>query len=56
MKRERDHADLSREGSRHSQSYFRAMDPESIVIGCDNCVYRQQDIDTYPCAKCHTRH
>jgi hypothetical protein len=56
MKRESEHKKLTRESSRQSEIYFRAMDPNSIVIGCDNCVYRQQDIDTYPCAKCHTRH
>jgi hypothetical protein len=23
---------------------------------CDECNYNDQDIDTFPCAKCHTRH
>ena len=22
---------------------------------CENCRFRDQDIDTFPCAKCHTR-
>jgi hypothetical protein len=25
-------------------------------MSCDECGYNDQDIDTYPCAKCHTRH
>lgn len=23
---------------------------------CDLCNYRDQDVDSYPCDKCHTRH
>jgi len=23
---------------------------------CDNCNYRDQDIDCHPCDRCHTRH
>jgi hypothetical protein len=23
---------------------------------CDECNYRDQDIDCYPCDRCHTRH
>ncbi len=23
---------------------------------CEECSYNDQDIDTFPCAKCHTRH
>lgn len=23
---------------------------------CEQCRYNDQDIDTFPCAKCHTRH
>jgi len=25
-------------------------------MSCENCNYNDQDIDTFPCAKCHTRH
>lgn len=25
-------------------------------MSCDACNYNDQDIDTFPCAKCHTRH
>lgn len=25
-------------------------------MNCDTCQYNDQDIDTFPCAKCHTRH
>lgn len=24
-------------------------------MNCDQCQYNGQDIDTFPCAKCHTR-
>ncbi len=27
-------------------------DPE---MNCDSCRYTDQDIDTFPCASCHTR-
>ena len=27
-----------------------------IAMSCDECNYNDQDIDTFPCAKCHTRH
>jgi hypothetical protein len=23
---------------------------------CDECAYQNQDIDCYPCDRCHTRH
>jgi len=25
-------------------------------LTCSQCKFGDQDIDTYPCAKCHTRH
>jgi len=28
----------------------------SLEMSCDECNYNDQDIDTFPCAKCHTRH
>ncbi len=28
----------------------------NIEMSCDECNYNDQDIDTFPCAKCHTRH
>ena len=28
------------------------VDPE---MNCDQCQFNDQDIDTFPCAKCHTR-
>lgn len=24
-------------------------------MACDRCSYRNQDVDTFPCARCHTR-
>ena len=27
-----------------------------LEISCEECKYNDQDIDTFPCAKCHTRH
>lgn len=24
-------------------------------MNCDQCQYNDQDVDTFPCAKCHTR-
>ncbi|MDH3997738.1 MAG: hypothetical protein OET90_02760 [Desulfuromonadales bacterium] len=27
-----------------------------IAMSCHSCNYNGQDIDTFPCAKCHTRH
>ena len=24
-------------------------------MACDQCRYNDQDVDTFPCAKCHTR-
>ena len=27
-----------------------------MEMSCDECKYNDQDIDTFPCAKCHTRH
>ena len=28
----------------------------SLDMSCEQCSYNDQDIDTFPCAKCHTRH
>jgi hypothetical protein len=27
-----------------------------LQMSCEDCNYNGQDIDTFPCAKCHTRH
>ena len=27
-----------------------------VSMSCDECKSNDQDIDTFPCAKCHTRH
>ena len=27
-----------------------------LEMSCEDCKYNDQDIDTFPCAKCHTRH
>ena len=27
-----------------------------LEMSCEECKYNDQDIDTFPCAKCHTRH
>ena len=27
-----------------------------LDMSCEYCNYNTQDIDTFPCAKCHTRH
>ena len=28
----------------------------TLNMTCEECNYNGQDIDTFPCAKCHTRH
>lgn len=28
------------------------VDPQ---MNCDQCQFNDQDVDTFPCAKCHTR-
>jgi hypothetical protein len=28
----------------------------NMQMSCEACNYNDQDIDTFPCAKCHTRH
>ena len=28
----------------------------NVEMKCEECYYNDQDIDTFPCAKCHTRH
>jgi hypothetical protein len=28
----------------------------TLEMTCDACNFNDQDIDTFPCAKCHTRH
>ena len=38
------------------QNYFRPITPDFEEESCQYCSYCEQDIDTYPCAKCHTRH
>jgi hypothetical protein len=27
-----------------------------LEMSCGDCNFNGQDIDTFPCAKCHTRH
>ena len=27
-----------------------------LDMSCEECKFNDQDIDTFPCAKCHTRH
>jgi len=27
-----------------------------LEMSCEDCNFNGQDIDTFPCAKCHTRH
>ena len=27
-----------------------------LEMSCEECNFNDQDIDTFPCAKCHTRH
>ena len=36
------------------QSYFRPITPDFEEESCQYCSFCEQDIDTYPCAKCHT--
>ena len=38
------------------QHYFRPITPDYEDETCEYCTYCDQDIDTFPCAKCHTRH
>ncbi len=38
------------------QSYFKPITPDFENESCQYCTYCDQDIDTFPCAKCHTRH
>lgn len=38
------------------QSYFRPITQDYEDESCEFCTYCDQDIDTFPCAKCHTRH
>jgi len=53
----------------HSSDYRKVLDAEKQTvqhssnpvwqdqqITCGQCRFSDQDIDTYPCAKCHTRH
>jgi len=28
----------------------------NVNMSCEDCNFNDQDIDTFPCAKCHTRH
>ena len=28
----------------------------NMEVSCEECKFNDQDIDTFPCAKCHTRH
>ena len=29
---------------------------KELKMTCKSCHYNDQDIDTFPCAKCHSRH
>ena len=44
-----------RKVSAETPNFIRPVwgDPE---MSCNECRYNDQDIDTFPCAKCHTRH
>jgi len=35
-------------------NFTRPVWPDQQMT-CDQCQYNGQDIDTFPCAKCHTR-
>ena len=37
-------------------NYFKPITQDFEEESCQFCLYSGQDIDTYPCAKCHTRH
>ena len=38
------------------RSYFKPITQDFEDESCQYCTYSDQDIDTFPCAKCHTRH
>ena len=38
------------------RSYFKPITENFEDESCQYCTYSEQDIDTFPCAKCHTRH
>ena len=37
-------------------NHFKPITPDYEDETCEYCTYGDQDIDTFPCAKCHTRH
>ena len=43
--------DLSKELPNYTKPVWGTQE-----MSCDECNYNDQDIDTFPCAKCHTRH
>ena len=47
LKKER----LSQETPNFTKPVWGALD-----MSCEDCNFNDQDIDTFPCAKCHTRH
>jgi len=40
---------------RIAQNFPKPVWPNQQLT-CGQCPFNDQDIDTYPCAKCHTRH
>lgn len=43
--------DLSREAPNFTRPVWGDLE-----MSCEDCSFNGQDIDTFPCAKCHTRH
>ncbi len=37
-------------------NFFKPVTLDFEEESCQYCIYSGQDIDTYPCARCHTRH
>ena len=37
-------------------NFFKPITQDFEEESCHYCTYSEQDIDTYPCARCHTRH
>ena len=54
MKRDDDNKKMSRDVS-ETPSFTRPV-WQNPDMNCKECGYNEQDIDTFPCAKCHTRH
>lgn len=37
-------------------NFFKPFTQDFEEESCQYCSYAEQDIDTYPCDRCHTRH